>query len=150
MSICLLDTSILCELLRIPDHCDAPEEIAAGLSRKIRDRESLLLPMSAIVETGNHIGQIRSGRQRRATAEKLVRLVRQAILGESPFTPTPFFESEALLAWLDEFPDWAVQGAGLADLTIKKEWDRLCLLHPQRRIYIWSLDTHLSSYDRQP
>lgn len=55
-----------------------------------------------------------------------------------------------MLAWLDEFPAWANQGSGLADLTIKKEFDRLCSIHRKRRVYIWSLDTHLSSYDHTP
>jgi hypothetical protein len=112
--------------------------------------ETLLLPMSAIIETGNHIGHLRDGRQRRTWAEIFVQLIQQAIRGESPFTSTPFFESEALLTWLDDFPDWANQGSGLVDLTIKKEFDRQCLLNPMRRVYIWSLDQHLSSYDRQP
>lgn len=150
MSICLLDTGILCELLKIPGHCQRPEEIAEALRLKIENRESLLLPMSAIVETGNHIGQIREGRQRRFAAERFVQRVQEAIRGDAPFTPTPFFESVALLAWLDEFPDWASHGSGLADLTIKKEFDRLCQLNRMRRVYIWSLDQHLSSYDRRP
>lgn len=111
--------------------------------------ETLLLPMSAIIETGNHIGHLRDGRRRRESSEIFVQLVQQAIRGKSPFTATPFFESEALLAWLDEFPDWANRGSGLADLTIKKEFDRQCLLNPMRHVYIWSLDQHLSSYDRQ-
>jgi len=150
VSICLLDTGILCELLEIPGRCQRREEIAAELTRKIKSRESLLLPMSAIVETGNHIGQIRDGRQRRAAAERFVQMVSQAIRGESPFTSTPFFEPEPMLTWLDEFPDWAGRGSGFADLTIKKEFERLDKIHRMRRVYIWSLDRHLSSYDRRP
>jgi predicted ATPase len=36
-----------------------------------------------------------------------------------------------------------------ADLSIQKEWARQCELHPLRRVYIGSLDAHLSSYDRE-
>jgi len=104
VSICLLDTSILCEILEIPGHCQRPKEITAELRRKIKNRESLLLPMSAIVEAGIHIGQIDDGRQRWDAAQSFVRLVRQALLGQTPFTPTPFFNSEELLGWLDDFP----------------------------------------------
>jgi len=150
VSICLLDTSILCELLEIPDRCQNPEEISTEFAAKREGDETLLLPMSAIIETGNHIGHLRNGGRRRTLAEIFIRLVQQAIRGESPFTSTPFFETEALLAWLDDFPDWVNQSSGLADLTIKKEFDRQCQLNRMRRVYIWSLDRYLSSYDRRP
>ncbi len=120
------------------------------MARKIEERESLLLPMSAILETGNHIGQNGDGRQRRATAEKFVEFIRQAIRGETPFTPTPLVETERLWEWLGEFPHWAGRGSGLADLTIRKEFERQCALHRARLVYIWSLDRHLSSYRREP
>ena len=125
MSICLVDTSILCEILQVPHKCGSHEEVYDQMQRKIEARESLLLPMSTILETGNHIGQNGDGRQRRETAQRFVRFVGQAIRGQSPFTPTPFFETEPLLAWLGEFPDWAGRRSGLGDLTIAKEFDRI-------------------------
>jgi hypothetical protein len=150
VSVCLVDTSILCEILQVPNKHGNHAEISEQMERKIKEKEALLLPMSAILETGNHIGQNGDGRQRRATAEKFVDFIRQAIQGETPFTPTPFFEAEPLLEWLGELPDWAGRGAGLADLTICKEFERQCALHRARRVYIWSLDGHLSSYHRKP
>ncbi len=89
----------------------------AELEAKVRRRESLVLPMSGILETGNHVGQVGDGRQRREVAKKFILLIQQAIRGEAPFTPTPFFEPDDLLAWLDEFPDWAARGSGFADLS---------------------------------
>lgn len=154
MSICLLDTSILCELLRVPHLCEHFEEVSAELAEKIREGESLLLPMSSILETGNHIGHNGDGRQRRSAAERFVMLVQQALRGETPFTPTPLFEFESLQQWIGEFPESAMRtdsrgrGSGLADLTIAKEFERQCALNRMRRVYIWSRDGHLSSYDR--
>lgn len=150
MSVCLIDTGILCEFLQVPDKCGNHADVFDQMRHKIEAKESLLLPMSAILETGNHIGQNGDGRQRRATAEKFVGFIRQAIRGETPFAPTPFFDAEPLLEWLGEFPDWAGRGSGLADLTILKEFERQCALHRARRVYIWSLDGHLSSYRREP
>lgn len=151
MSICLLDTSILCELLEVPYLCKEPARALFELEQKIKDRETLLLPLSTIVETGNHIGQNGDGQARRSAAERFVLRVQEAVRRQTPFTLTPFFEAEELLLWLGEFPDWATRGIGLADLTIVKEFERQCRLHRQRRVYIWSLDRrHLSAYDRQP
>ena len=150
MSICLVDTSILCELFEVPNRCRDAAGVLDEMSRKVERKESLLLPMSTILETGNHIGQNGDGRQRRRTAKTFVDLIQKAIRGETPFTPTPFFEIEALLEWIGEFPDWANRGSGLGDLTILKEFHRQCALNRQRRVYIWSIDGHLSCYDRLP
>lgn len=150
MSVCLLDTTILCEILEVPNLCKDSAAVLSDLERKVIAREMLLLPLSTVVETGNHIGQNGDGRQRREAAERFVRLVRQAIQGKSPFTPTPFFDPDVLLGWLDQFPDWVGHRSGFADLTILKEFERQCLLNQARRVYIWSRDKHLSSYDRTP
>jgi len=57
VSICLIDTSILCEILQVPNRCGNHQEIYDEMERKIKiQKETLLLPMSAIIETGNHIG----------------------------------------------------------------------------------------------
>jgi hypothetical protein len=111
LSVCLLDTSILCELLEIPGKCGGFPEVASELEHKVQQGESLLLPLTAVLETGNHIGQNGDGRQRRAAAGRFVRLVKDAIEGRTPFVPTPF-EPESWRHLLDEFPDWASRGSG--------------------------------------
>jgi len=108
----------------------------------------MLLPLAAVIETANHVAQCADGGVRRGAAARFVRLVKQAIEGNTPFTPTPFFEPEAILGWLDDFPESATRGMGLGDLSIIKEFERQCELHPGRRVFIWSLDRHLRSYDR--
>lgn len=79
MSICLLDTSILCEVLEVPNRFQSQAAIEKELRRKIEAEETLLLPMISILETGNHIGQNGDGRQRRETAERFVRFVGEAL-----------------------------------------------------------------------
>lgn len=150
MSVCLLDTSILCELLKIPDHCHRPAEVGADFIQKRQKDETILLPMSTLVEAGNHIGHIRDGRQRRITAEKFLSLAQEALQGKTPFASTRFFQRDEFEKWLKDFPDWTNQGSGLGDLTIVKEWERQCMLNRARHVYIWSLDRHLSAYDRKP
>jgi hypothetical protein len=117
------------------------------LADKIGNKESLFLPMATVLETGNHIAQNGDGNLRRQCAERFVKQVNLAIDGESPFTPINFLEANDLRKWLAEFPDWAMQGQGLGDLSIKHDWERLCEQNQARRVYIWSLDQHLSGYD---
>ncbi|MDC0712149.1 hypothetical protein POL68_27025 [Stigmatella sp. ncwal1] len=148
MSICLVDTSVFCELLRVPNMDQRHAEVIAEFEKKLKIPETLLLPMTTVLETGNHIGQQGDGRQRREAASRFTAQVRRALEGRSPFAPTRLLNRESLLEWLDEFPEWALKGSGLGDLSILKDFEHQCALHRGRRVYIWSLDVHLSCYDR--
>lgn len=156
MTVCLIDTSIFCEVLGVPHMDSDAARVKIELADKLRAKESLVLPMTAILETGNHIGQNGDGTLRRKTAERFVAEVTKAIRGTSPFTATSFVDRDTLLAWLGEFPDWAMRidargkGSGLGDLTIYKEWSDLCEKFPGHRVYIWSKDAQLAVYDRSP
>lgn len=146
-SVCLIDTSVFLEILNVPDKAGMHELIVEELEEKIRHREGLFLPMATIFETGNHIGQNGDGTQRRACALTFVELVKKAIAGTSPFVPLNFVEATVMQRWLSEFPDWAAQRSGLGDLSIYHDWLDLYQKNPGRRVYIWSLDQHLASFD---
>jgi hypothetical protein len=156
VTVCVIDTSIFCELLSVPNMCSNAHAHLETLKEKATAREELMLPMTTILETGNHIGQNGDGGSRRKAATRFVKQVRLALEGQSPFTATAFLDRERLRAWLAEFPDWSARvdargkGSGLGDLTIFKEWSELCEKFPNRRVYIWSTDAQLASYDRVP
>lgn len=81
-------------------------------------------------------------------ARAFVELVQKAFAGTIPFTPTPFQDADAVLAWIAEFPASAAAGMGFGDLSIVKIFDQQCELNHGRRVVIWSYDKHLQSYDR--
>ena len=148
-AICLVDTTIFVEILNVPFKASQHEIITDQVASKILDKESLFLPMATVLETGNHIAQNGNGNQRRQCAERFVKQVQLAIDGESPFKPINFLEANDMRRWLAEFPQWAMQGEGLGDLSIKHDWERLCEQNPGRRVYIWSLDGHLAGFDTE-
>lgn len=147
MSICLIDTSVFCNIVDVPGRNQQRREVLARLKTMAKDRTVLLLPLVAIMETGNHIGQLADGGRRHQVAERFVEQVEAALDGKAPWKPTPFVEAVELRTWLKEFPEHASRGAGLGDLSVIKEWDRQRQLNPQRRVFIWAFDGHLSSYD---
>ena len=149
-AICLIDTSSFLEILNVPHKASQSELILQKLEEKIKARESLFLPMATILETGNHIAQNRDGNQRRICAKKFVNQVTQALEGKPPFTPINFLKQEDLQGWLKEFPDEAMGGRGLGDLSIIHDWQKICDQNPSRRVYIWSLDKHLKGYNQTP
>lgn len=144
----IVDTSVLCNLLRVPNK-DQDAERATREFREAQDANDVfLLPVAVIYETGNHIAQSPNGAKRRVVADLFVELVRKAFEGEIPFTPTPLQNPEDMIDWLDEFPDCATAGMGFGDLAITKVWEEQCALNQARRVLIWSYDKHLTGYDR--
>ncbi len=150
MSICLVDTSIFCNILDVPGRCQDREDVLSGLEQKITGGWNLLLPIAAVIETGNHIAHVGNGTCRRSAAVRFVDQVQKALNGDAPWVVTPLPGSGDWLNWLDKFPENATRGVGIGDLTIIKEFARQCDLHTARRVMIWSLDSDLNSYDRQP
>jgi len=147
MSICLIDTSVFCNIVDVPGRNQQRVEVLTKLKELAQVRVSLLLPLVAIFETGNHIGQLADGGLRRQVSQRFVTQVEAALDGSAPWRPTPFVEATELRGWLAEFPDHASRGSGLGDLSVIKEWDRQRQLNPLRRVFIWAYDEHLSSYD---
>jgi len=147
MSICLIDTSVFCNIVNVPGRNQQRIEILARLKELAKDKVSLLLPLVAILETGNHIGHLADGGHRRQAAQRFVGQVEAALNGSAPWHPTPFVEATELRSWLAEFPNHASRGSGLGDLSVIKEWERQRQLNPLRRVFIWSYDQHLLAYD---
>jgi hypothetical protein len=150
MSVVLIDTSVFCNIVPVPGFDQDRDEVFERLNELIQKKATLLLPMAAVLETGNHIAQLPNGQVRRSTATKFCEQVMDAINGTAPWTPTPFWDIEGLKLWLGEFPRAAMEKKGIGDLSIIKEWEHQCALHRARRVTIWSADGHLEGYDREP
>jgi hypothetical protein len=147
-SICIIDTSILVEILNVPGKAGQHSEVISELKTKIEAKESLFLPMATIFETGNHIAQNGNGAERRKCAEQFVIQVQKALNGDSPFKAIDFPERGRMLQWLKDFPDSAMRKSGLGDLSIICDFYKICLQNQGRRVYIWSLDGHLRGFSR--
>ena len=147
-SIVIVDTYILTNVLDVPGFNQQRAEVLTELRGELNSDALLFLPFAAIIETGNHIAQLPDGRVRRQTAQTFVTQVEQAIRGDAPWQTLNFPTIEVTTVWLGEFPDAATRQIGMGDLSILKEWERLCDRHPGYRVRIWSLDGGLTGYDR--
>src|SRR5437868_8227625 len=79
-----VDTSILCNLLDVPGKNQNYAAVVQELTERNRDCD-LILPVTTIIETGNHIAQLADGRLRRIYADKLSELLRLVIEGRAPW-----------------------------------------------------------------
>jgi len=147
-AIIIVDTSVLLNILDVPGRNESREEVLAELEEMIEASDHLFIPMAAIVEVGNHIAQLGNGADRRLAAERFVAEVRRALADEAPWKPINFPSNQEVLSWLDAFPDAAMQGLGMGDLSVKKEWEDLCAKYRMSRVRVWALDDDLAGLDR--
>lgn len=149
-AVAIVDTSIFCEFLNIPNMNSSREEVFNDFERLVRNDTSFLLPIAAVYETGNHIAQLSDGGNRRRFAQAFVTQVQKAMNGEAPWQILRVPTVEEIGIWLNEFPDSAMRTVGMGDLSIIKEWEEAKKRTPYLRVFIWSLDNDLRGYDYQP
>lgn len=64
MTVVLVDTTIFLNVLDVPGFNQDREAVFGQLAERLDARQELLLPIAAILETGNHVGHLRDGRVR--------------------------------------------------------------------------------------
>jgi len=146
----IVDTSVFCNILGVPNRSQNQRQAIGKLESYREQGDTLLLPMVAVYETGNHISQQGQGGERRRVAQLFAKQVRKAMNEESPFGPAQIHDTEEVKQWLTDFPDDAMRGLGIGDRSIIEVWDQQCTLNPARRVVIWAYDDDLDGYDREP
>lgn len=157
-SICLIDTSIFLNLLDVPNRNESKEKVFEDFETYINAGCTFLLPMATILETGNHIAKNGDGNIRRTTAQRFVEAAKAAFSGEAPWSPIDFPTTKEILTWLETFPDKAgsnkapdkSEGTSFGDLSIIQEFDKACNRFSMSEVFIWSLDSDLQNYCRNP
>jgi hypothetical protein len=149
-AVVIIDTSIFLNVLDVPSFNQDRRAVFQDFQNYIQDGANILLPMAAIFETGNHIAQLSNGGNRRRFAAKFADQVKKALSGDAPWHPTQTPTTEMIDMWIDEFPDSAMRGASMSDLSIVKEWQAAVIRHSHLRTLIWSLDDDLAGYDHRP
>ena len=147
--IVIVDTSVLLNVFDVPSRNQERDGVREELKRLLAAHANLLLPIAAVLETGNHIANSPNGR-RWNIATKFRDEIRKALNGESPWVPLQFPDRETLAQWMDDFPDHAIRGVGIGDVSIIKEWEAVRRRHGNQRVRVWSLDDDLQGYDHQP
>lgn len=152
MTVTLVDTSVLCELLEVPGMHSRSEETRAELTRREAAGERFVIPATAVIETGNHIEHAKQDGRR--AAERLVELVRLAVAGTGAWRVFPVtWNGEFLAAWCDgdSTNDSFVNLAGNhtlggGDMAILVERDSLRRQVAGHDIGVWTLDAGLGMY----
>jgi hypothetical protein len=89
----IMDTSVLCVYLKIPgkDTCGSNDifwdysKADQKIQEIIRKQETIVLPLATIIETGNHIAQIKNEHAREAIAMPFLDIFKDQLSGKNPW-----------------------------------------------------------------
>ena len=122
----IVDTTVFLNLLNVPDWNDDREDVYRTFQRFFDAGATLLLPLATVFETGGHIADVKNGGNRRRFAKVFCEEVNKALRRESPWVLVPPPDDVLLEKWLHHFPDFAMQGISLSDLSQIELWKSLC------------------------
>ena len=146
-----IDTSVLVEVLDVPGHNARHAEVFAEMERRMDAGVTFVLPVTTIIETGNHIAQCHGDRC--GAAERFVGALRLARAASPPWIVRD-------VAWDGQFLDDFVGGGrtgtdllthlsnptlGAGDMAILVERDQF-QQDVAATVEVWSLDEHLVAY----
>lgn len=146
-----VDTSVLLEILDVPGHNGRHAEILEQMQLRIAEGVSFVLPVTTIIETGNHIAQ--SAGNRRGAAKRFVRALEAARSEQPPWTVRDVkWDGEFLSSFVggdstgsDLLTHLSNTTLGSGDLAILVERDQFART-VAAKVEIWSLDQRLAVF----
>lgn len=153
-----VDTSILTNILQVPHKCQRYQEIRDEMIRREAARVVFVLPTATIIETGNHIFQLKDGDARRRCAQKYAAVLRRTADGQTPWTVFERTWSGELLhilcdgasTGLDLVEHAMRSQLGAGDLSIVMERDLYAAQNSGLHVRIWTVDDRLNTWAEIP
>ncbi|MEH0423835.1 hypothetical protein [Streptomyces sp. B21-083] len=152
-----LDTSVFVEILDVPFMNDRRAEVVAEMDARLKAGVRFVLPTATVVETGNHVFQIKQGEARRRCADSFMRLLRKTALGQAPWVlhertwDGPFLGAlcDGGSTGMNLTEHAARQQLGTGDLSIVAERD-LYAARVQAEVRIWTLEATMGTWAELP
>lgn len=145
-----MDTSVMLELLNIPGKSSHHDEINKEYLMLSYQEDAFVLPLATLIETGNHIAHVSDGNLRRIIASKFSELIKMGIHAENGWNIDPEVPLTILESIIQKFPDQAMTGVGLGDMSIIAQFENYWNnKQPIGIMRLWSMDTHLQGYIRE-
>ena len=130
----IIDTSILCVYLEVPgkDTCGSNKDrwnkqrVDELLKKEVQKSTIFVLPLAAIIETGNHIAQAVT-EHRYKIAQDLAEIILKTAKEETPWAAfteqSVLWDIQGLKNLAVEWPELAAQKISIGDATIKSVAD---------------------------
>lgn len=151
MNVKFIDTSVMLNLLGVPEMCENAEEVKEQWKKNLAAEDVLIMPTATIIETGNHIAHIANGNKRREIAGKFGEFLRKTAEGEAPWQLYSVKNlKDELLYLANNIENFATQEVGIGDISIIYAYQHYIEETPAiGAIMIWSTDKHLQGYQME-
>lgn len=148
-----IDTSILCNLVPVAGRDNDRNSVTEEFLQRVDAAETLILPFSALVETGNHISKIPGGHERRTSAQRFEAILQATADGRAPWSPHLFeFGPRFITTMLDgagthsSYLEHAMNKFACGDLCILCERSMYMDRSLRTDVGIWTLDDELAAH----
>lgn len=148
-----VDTSVLVNLLDLDGFNQDKKSVADDLKRRLAAGDTLILPVTAIIETGNHIAHHGDGGHRRTVAEKFAAVLQDIRAGTAPWQLHSVYWDAAFLEHLIAgastgmtLVEQAANRMGCGDLCVLAEREAYRRNSAIKDVRVWSLDNHLQAH----
>ena len=151
MNVRLIDTSIMLNLLEVPNRCSDKDAVREEWRECLKNKDFLILPIATVIETGNHIAHISNGNTRRQIAGKFADCLKKTANNETPWRLySQKTDGNWLMYFAERLEESAVREIGIGDLSIIYDYERYKEETPAiGTIMIWSTDEHLKAYKEE-
>jgi hypothetical protein len=148
-----IDTTVLCEMLRVPGKSNPAKaaQVTAEMDRRAQVGERFVIPITAVIETGNHIAQCDGDRFE--VAGRLVRFLRVALDGAGPWLVLETRLGREFLGALcggdstgQSLASLAAAKVGAGDVAILVERDQLLATSAYMTAQVWTFDAGLAAH----
>ncbi len=150
MNVRFIDTSIMCNLLEIPNMCADKERVKKEWEEVLKNKETLIMPLATIIETGNHIAHIADGNgdARYRITKKFKEYLEKTAESKAPWTLYGnALEQKEIKYIAEHLEQFLPMRTGIGDMTIIYAYEKYLAEEPAiGTIMIWSMDEHLASY----
>lgn len=148
MNVKFIDTSVMLNLLEVPNMCSDKEIVREQWKESLDAGDFLIMPAATIIETGNHIAHINNGNIRRKIAGQFGEYLRKTASGEAPWKLYGVKDmKEELLYFADNIENFATREIGIGDMSIIYAYQQYIKEVPAiGSIMIWSTDYHFREY----
>lgn len=150
--IAFIDTSVLCNLVPVPGWDQDRDRVHAEYKTRKDENQQFILPITAVIETGNFIAQVPDGRVRRRTADAFDKLLRLIQSRKSPWVLHDVaWNADFIGLLLDgaatgiSYVDHAQAKVGAGDLTILTEREQY-RSRSGLDADVWTLDSALAAH----
>jgi len=152
-----LDTSVFVEILDVPHMNGHRQEVLAEMDARLKAGVRFVLPTATVVETGNHVFQVKEGTARRRCAGDFMSMLRKTARGQAPWVlHERTWDGPFLSALCDggstgmDLAEHAVrQQLGTGDMSIVAERD-LYASRAQAEVRIWTLEATMGTWAELP